>query len=148
MFMLPKRHQAGFSLIEVMLAVAITSVIIINILGTFPLILVNVKNNENTINLVVSAQEVMHELMAQNAFIDEDVKKPRIIKDTLNLPASFPRRDGNPLGRIEVWGREREPVAPSTTPSFQIIYVKAILTESPTGKKILKEYTLTGAVSP
>jgi prepilin-type N-terminal cleavage/methylation domain-containing protein len=134
-----KSTNAGFSLVEVLIALTIVSVVVTVVLGVYPIIFKNVINNRNAVDLVVATQQVMDEKMAEGAIISQT---PYEYKD---LPNSFPRdSSGKPLGKILVWGDKPEPPGSET---FQIIYVKAILTWGSENKNEKMSYILTGAVS-
>jgi prepilin-type N-terminal cleavage/methylation domain-containing protein len=108
------RKCKGFTLVEVLLSLAVFCIGIIAVLGTFPMLFDSINRNEEHTKVTLLAQYVMDEIWADNVFISVDP----IVKT--DIPECFLKDIGEEQEvYVKTWGD-----SPTT---FQNVYVQVSL---------------------
>jgi prepilin-type N-terminal cleavage/methylation domain-containing protein len=137
----------GFTLVEVLLALAILSLCTITLIGLIPTAYNNITKTSKTTAMVLATQKKMDEILHENTI--HVAERQEIPAD--ELPAELIDSDGKPLVVIEFW---RELPQPYYDPRYQVVYVEAQWLEASKNndKKDSgtqrKAYRLTGMVVP
>ena len=127
-----RRNSRGLTLVEVLMSLGILSVGILAVVGVFPGVFKMNRDSWVTTRIMLTAQDKMDQILADNKFIDTDA--------SVDYPDIIPRDEkGDPMGYRKWWGDSY-----AAGDNMQNVRVEVVWIEG--GRT--KRFNLIGAVSP